>query len=139
MNPLGKCITMILVILIHCSIFVSCSYTLKEKHDKAERDKAVPMRWVEKDQHLLGITGNGLACVSKYRGIGVRTSWGDREVVEVAQGGPADVAGVKLGDTLVSDEYFGAYSIGEKIIIVIERNHIQMKLPVVINDICYEQ
>lgn len=59
----------------------------------------------EREPKLRGMTGGGLACASKYRGIGVRVN-AIGVVIEVAPGGPADGAGILVGDTLVTQGYF---------------------------------
>lgn len=53
-------------------------------------------------------TGTGLACADTYDGVGVRHNWGG-QITDVAPGGPAERAGVKVGDEYVASGDEGAY------------------------------
>jgi hypothetical protein len=51
--------------------------------------------------------GGGLACDESYLGVGVKVSWSGR-VIEVSPGGPAQRAGIVVGDVIHNpwyDEY----------------------------------
>lgn len=52
--------------------------------------------------------GMGLACEDTYDGVGIRHNWGG-QITEVAQGGPAWRAGVRVGDEYVASGDDGEY------------------------------
>lgn len=124
-----------LVLALHALPLVSCA-TLKPA---AAQPKPVPFKWIkERDEQLLGMTGNGLACAAKYRGIGVRTNWGSGVVVEVAPGGPADRAGIRLDDILLTEGGF-ILPLDTIVEVRIDRAGQVLTFKVKVSDVCFRQ
>lgn len=97
------------------------------------------MRWIdERDEKILGMTGNGLACAAKYRGIGVRTNWGSGVVVEVAPDGPADRAGIRLDDVLLTEGSF-ILPLDTVVEVRVERVGLVLTFRVAVSDVCFRQ
>jgi len=84
--------------------------------------------------------GVGLACAEHYRGIGAITSWSGY-VREVVSGGPAEKAGLRVGDRFMNDAQFmrDFYPIGKQLSLRIERDGKSMDLPVQIDRICFDK
>ena len=82
--------------------------------------------------------GDGLTCENWYRGIGVIVGFTGL-VEEVVERGPADRAGLKVGDRFFNEQLFirDAYAIGHRLTLRIERGGSTMELPVTIGRVCY--
>lgn len=83
--------------------------------------------------------GDGLACANRYRGIGSEVSYSGR-VSAVVPGGPADLAGMRVGDRFMNQEMFerDQYEIGRQLVLRLERDGVLIELPVRIDRICYD-
>jgi S1-C subfamily serine protease len=83
--------------------------------------------------------GDGPACEHSYRGIGVMVGFSGL-VEEVVSGGPADHAGMRVGDRFLNDSTFlrDQYAVGRTLSLRIERDGQQLDLPVRIGKVCYE-
>lgn len=90
----------------------------------------------EREPRLRGMTGGGLACASKYRGIGVRVN-AIGVIVEVAPGGPADGAGILVGDTLVTQGFFFR-PIGTPVELELTRDGRTYFTVALVSDVCQE-
>jgi C-terminal processing protease CtpA/Prc len=84
--------------------------------------------------------GPGLACEQSYRGIGIAHGYTGGYITAVAPGGPADRAGILVGDRLLSEAIFvrDQWEIGKRIPLSIEREGRQIDLVLTIARICYE-
>jgi len=82
-------------------------------------------------------TGDGLACPSEYRGIGIRHYGGT--IMEVVAGGPADKAGAQVGDVFLNDATFqrDQYELGKVMVMKLARGRDLLSLTVVIGRICF--
>lgn len=94
------------------------------------------------DMHLVPDqvgAGNGLACASSYRGIGVVVGMAGA-LSEVVPGGPADRAGALVGDVLLNESVFvrDGYSVGRELPLRLERDGRRMDLSVRVGKVCYE-
>lgn len=79
-------------------------------------------------------------CESYYMGIGIVHSSFLGKIVEVVPGGPADKAGIKVGDIpLDSLEIRDKYEEGTQITIPILRDGIMYQIPVTIGKICTKE
>lgn len=82
--------------------------------------------------------GDGLSCPEWYRGIGVIVGFSGL-VEEVVERGPADRAGLKVGDRFFNEQIFirDRYAIGHALTLRVERDGREMELPVTIGRVCY--
>lgn len=81
------------------------------------------------------------ACARTYRGIGI-TRWALSEGIKaIAKGGPADKAGLQVGDVILNDDELGAdrYMVGHPVKLHIERAGRRLTVVVVIGRICFEE
>lgn len=103
----------------------------------AVRDEADPDIQLVSSAHA---GAAGLVCSNHYRGIGVAISYSGY-VREVVAGGPADMAGLKVGDRFMNDAMFirDQYPIGKSLTLRIERDGRPMELPVKVDRVCYEK
>lgn len=83
--------------------------------------------------------GIGLACEGSYRGIGVVVEYSGR-VSEVVTGGPADRAGMRVGDRFLNDGMFirDQYPLGHELVLRLERDGQRIDMPVLVGRVCYE-
>jgi predicted metalloprotease with PDZ domain len=92
--------------------------------------------------HLLpsgeSVTENALACEYSYRGVGF-TGNGVR-IESLAPGGPAESAGLQVGDVVLNSEVLGQdrYMVGHRLTLQISRSGRQFAVEVVIRRICFE-
>lgn len=100
---------------------------------KAEKSDEMEMRLIPASEG-----GDGLACDGSYRGIGVVTNWGGN-VEEVVSGGPADRAGMHIGDVFLNAEMFSRdlYSVGRDLVLKVDRHGVRIDLPVRIGNVCF--
>jgi hypothetical protein len=84
--------------------------------------------------------GAGTGCQHSYRGIGIVSTYAGW-IEEVVSGGPADKAGVQIGDRFLNGEMFrrDGYSLGRQLVIKVDRHGVRLDLPVVIGAVCYEE
>lgn len=123
------------VLLLHASLLITCTET-----DQVEKKSgSVETEIGYKAPKFVETGTGGLSCPGSYRGIGVMVNWGSNRITEVAPGGPASLAGVLVGDTLLTDEWFGKYEPKTKIVIRIERDGVPMTLSVTIDNICIDE
>lgn len=96
---------------------------------------------------LPSVEGDGPPCDS-YRGIGIRSEFTPldeegfiRSVIEISPGGPADRAGIRLGDQILNDHELGAdrHPVGHRIVLQVLRDGIQLRIPVVTSHICQQE
>ncbi len=75
-----------------------------------------------------------------YRGVGVITSFSG-DVSEVAPGGPADKAGVLVGDVLLNRDEFSEnrYEAGTPVVLHLDRNGQRLHLATTVRKICKEE
>lgn len=84
--------------------------------------------------------GSGTGCPHSYRGIGIVSNYAGW-VEEVVPGGPADKAGVQIGDKFLNGGMFrrDGFSLGRQVVIKVDRHGVRLDLPVVIDRVCYEE
>jgi len=84
--------------------------------------------------------GAGIGCPHSYRGIGIVSTYAGW-VDEVVPGGPADKAGVHIGDKFLNGDMFrrDGFSLGRQVVIKVDRHGVRMDLPTVIGRVCYEE
>lgn len=138
MNRTGKTLVMVLVVLMHSSVLLSCNIR-EVKKPPPTQVKVIPENSDEREIKFTGTGGNGLACQDHYIGIGVLVNWGSMQVQEVAPGGPADQAGVRVGDILLRDDPYGMLEKGTKVEVPVERDGKKLILKATIGEVCYEQ
>lgn len=85
--------------------------------------------------------GRSLECPKFYAGIGLVASWTDDRVMDIAPGGPADVAGIRVGDIFLSNSVFqrDLYPIGKVIPMSVQRDGQRIDMQVRIGRICYRE
>lgn len=129
-------------VLLHVALVLAFVWTAPEptkettaEPKKAEKNDEMEMRLIPASEG-----GDGLACDGSYRGIGVVTNWGGN-VEEVVSGGPADRAGMHIGDVFLNAEMFSRdlYSVGRDLVLKVDRHGVRLDLPVRIGRICFEQ
>ncbi len=83
---------------------------------------------------------DGLSCQATYAGIGAIVSWSGY-VREVVAGGPADDAGMRVGDKFLNEGLFGRdrYALELPMVLKVERDGQRLDLPVRIGRICFER
>jgi len=69
------------------------------------------------DLNFAAADGNGLACEDSYLGVGVKFGWSGR-VIEVSPGGPAQRAGIVVGD-VIHNPWYDEYEDGLYVVRVI--------------------
>jgi hypothetical protein len=129
-------------LLIHAAVLVALAIHPAAPAQEQSTPVAAEKQGDDRDMQLLPTPeadGDGLACEGSYRGIGIR-HWPNGEVVEVVAGGPADKAGLQVGDYLLSDALLqrDQYELGHRLPIRVEREGKQLTLLVYIGVICYE-
>lgn len=99
-----------------------------EEMDKANKQ----MSFIKKLENYIG------DCDNFYIGIGITHGFISNDVSEVVPGGPADKAGIKVGDVLLNSKLNikDAFPIGTSVNIVILRNSIITTIPIKVNKIC---
>jgi predicted metalloprotease with PDZ domain len=139
-------------VLIHALILTSCGNSGQKENkrqEKAEGDeiraKVISASMVE-EQMKKKNNGKGLEALTNecksntfYTGIGITTNVLNIITV-IAPGGPADKAGLKVGDTIINRGEFKAnmFKVGDKLEIKVERYDKQFTTTTVIEKICYE-
>jgi predicted metalloprotease with PDZ domain len=90
---------------------------------------------------LPSVAGVGLACSHSYIGIGVMVSSFGGLIVEVSPGGPADRAGMQIGDRFLNDAMFirDQYEAGRELTLRMERDGQRIDLPVRVGRVCYDE
>lgn len=126
-------------VLIHAALLV----TLPAAKPLSEPPKPVPVtKEHDSDIRLRSTTAgsDGLACAGVYRGIGAIVSWSGY-VREVVSGGPADVAGLRVGDHFLNDSAFSRdfYPLETPKVLKVERDGQRLDLPVRIGRICFDK
>lgn len=76
--------------------------------------------------------GDGLACEYQYKGVGFEHSW-QGKVLQIARGGPAWRAGIRVGDWMRSYE-----DNGDHYVFHMERGDQRIDLVIMKSDICIE-
>lgn len=125
-----------LVVLMHSTLlWASCSAKVDAPPPAADGELGVlEVRLLPSDE------GDGDAVCDSYRGVGVRMGGGG-EIIDVAPGGPADRAGVRLGDRLLNEDEFGGdrYPNGTVLVMRIERDGVPLQFTVTVRPICQER
>lgn len=127
----------VLVLVLHSMPLVSCALTPLPPPPA----KPVPVHTVwasDRDERLLGMSGNGLACKKHYRGIGVRTTWTTGAITEVAAAGPAERAGVLVGDHLLTEGPFDL-PVGTKVNVRLSRDGREYTARIAVDDVCFAE
>lgn len=129
-------------VLLHAALLVALTMTLPSAQPPAGVSIPPKADEGEVDMHLIPQVegdGSGLSCEHSYHGIGVVLAFGST-VSEVVPGGPADTAGLRVGDELLNGEIFvrDAYAIGREFSLRITRRGDRMDLPVRIGKVCYD-
>lgn len=114
------------------TILLSSPSEEDEEGDKAD-EKQLVSRFID-----MSIKSKDYYCPHYYAGIGIRFSWLLREVIDVAPGGPADRAGVRVGDILINDPYNDRETIGETRTYTIKRGDQVINITMVTEKICGE-
>lgn len=134
-----KPISIALVLILHASIIASCLSQTSRAQQQPKKEPTEVSIIAENDQRLEAQQdGTGLACKSEYTGIGVRISPFTDEIIEIAPGGPADRAGVLIGDILRNPGFWGMEP-GTRVTLQINRGGVELELPAVVGHICYER
>lgn len=126
--------------VLHAAMFVSFGTAQPTRHTKMTvGDRLaddVVMRLLPSEDS----DGSGAGCPHSYRGIGIVSTYAGW-VEEVVPGGPADKAGVQIGDKLLNGDMFtrDGFSMGRHVVIKIDRHGVRIDLPVVIGRVCYEE
>lgn len=96
---------------------------------------------LQKKQEKTGIKSISKDCKKYYTGIGIVHNGFFNEISQVASGGPADRAGIKVGDVLAEPTHRirNQYSEGTVINVPIIRNGITINMRVTIGKICYDK
>jgi len=83
----------------------------------------------------------GLACAHSYIGIGVMVSSFGGLIVEVSPGGPADRAGMQIGDRFLNADRFrrDSYTPGQEMPLAIERDGQRLDLVARVGKVCYSE
>jgi hypothetical protein len=128
-------------LMIHVACFVALVIQAPAPAQEQSTPVAAERDGDDRDMQLLPTPetdGDGLACEGSYRGIGIR-HWPNGEVVEVVAGGPAERAGMKVGDYLLSDALLqrDQYELGHRIPVRVDRDGKQLSLLVYVGRICY--
>jgi len=90
---------------------------------------------------LPSVAGVGLSCAHSYIGIGVMVSSFGGLIVEVSPGGPADRAGMRVGDVFLNAERFrrDSYTPGQEMPLAIERDGQRIDLMARVGKVCYSE
>lgn len=122
-----------LVVLMHSTLLWSSCSAKVEPPPPAGQDapSVLEVRLLPSDE------GDGDAVCDSYRGVGVRMGGGG-EIIDVAPGGPADRAGVRLGDRLLNEDEFGGdrYPNGTVLVMRLQRGEREFAARVVVRPIC---
>jgi predicted metalloprotease with PDZ domain len=79
-----------------------------------------------------------LPCADSYFGIGFTTRWGSGVVSSVAPGGPAEIAGLLVGDDVLNADDLQTWPrAGIRVALRVERNGRRMTLHATTARICY--
>lgn len=130
-----KIVSLVATIIIHTVVVFWLLWTPKHLVEKAPAGGEI--EYIFTEPRLIESTIEGTACQKSYRGIGVMINYGSLQVVQVVKGGPADKAGVLLGD-IILDDYFNQHSKGTEVVINVIRNGKTLQLKTIVDDICYE-
>jgi predicted metalloprotease with PDZ domain len=135
-----RSVALTLAIALHASLaavaLVRCTETQKQEpppppQGAGEVDvKLIPSSDDESDVY----------CADFYRGIGIRRNFGNYQIFEVVAGGPADKAGISVGDEILNDDVLGPnrYMVGHEITLHIRRDGREFPVQVRIGRICTE-
>ena len=135
----NRTIVALLVLALHASLLISCNSFPPQKTGSGEAPTDNIWRYVESNDPLRAFNGTyGLACAQTYQGIGVRIQPGSQEIIEVAPGGPADIAGVHVGDFLLNEGSFYRDT-GTLVLVKVKRNGKELELKAFVNKICSKQ
>jgi hypothetical protein len=96
-----------LVVVLHVAVIVALLWrpTVEQQKKKVQQVALIDGT----DLKFAVADGRGLACDESYVGVGLKVRW-DGTVLEVAPGGPAEKAGIVVGDVIHKpwyDEYEG--------------------------------
>lgn len=124
----------VLVILAHASPLVSIQWTTKPKSMPP-----VPTMPMPREPRLIGTQAgsDGLACPGTYIGIGVKHMGG--LITEVAPGGPAEAAGIRVGDIFADSRSYQLMTRGTTVVVPIFRQGVRLELSAVVDVICVEE
>jgi hypothetical protein len=133
-------------LLIHAVLLVALNLAIHDSGGGIE----IPVRPLADNAlervRMLGASdagSNGDPCPNTYYGVGAKTSISGRgtTVLLVSPGGPADLAGLRVGDEWLNAAMFerDGYSPGRLLVLRVERDGRRFDLPVRIGRVCYER
>jgi hypothetical protein len=97
-----------LVVVLHVAVIVALLWRpIETVHQKRKVQQVALLEGT--DLKFAAADGKGLGCDESYVGVGLKVRW-DGTVIEVAPGGPAEKAGIVVGDVIHRpwyDEYEG--------------------------------
>ena len=85
-------------------------------------------------------TGDKIHCPKWYAGVGLLTNWSGF-VTELAPGGPAELAGIRVGDNMLNASDFGRdrYPAGTVMPLTYLHDGIEHTIQITIGRVCYDE
>ena len=128
-----------LAVALHAALLARCA---PDQPPAASESAAHP---AAKDSEPLAVTllpaprpGGTLPCADTYIGLGFTTGWGGGWVSSVAQGGPAERAGLRVGDNVTNADGMHAWQMpGVRVTLHVERDGHPLTMVAETAEICY--
>lgn len=136
-----RLVAVLATVLLHSALLAfaltSCpakTQAASPQQEEREEHETVRMRLIESEDG-----SNGTPCPDTYRGIGIGRF--AELVTEVLPGGPADRAGIQLGDVILNmrDLERDRYPVGHRLELHIQRDDAELRVEVVIGPVCFAQ
>jgi hypothetical protein len=129
-----------LTVLLHAAVLALLLHTVTvapRAHAEPPGSPVPVQLLTEGSDTITGTQAHGKPCEKSYVGIGIQ-HWGESGVFQVAPGGPADRAGMLVGDAILNPEILGRdrHPEGTLLVLSIQRGARTITMPMRTERIC---
>ena len=131
-------VSVLLSFAMHMFFLLKKINTDKQEDLKQEQSLNNSGKGEEDGKQKIWFRKSEIPCNS-YDGIGVQYSQISGVISHVAAGGPADRAGIKVGDEFITPVWYMDFKFNQKVEIIVKRDNVNLKFNVLIDRICKDE